>query len=88
MTLNEAKEIILQQGWKLLKEEVYEKEYFNVLHTAILNKAKKENFNVDEDLLEALIFEAYDRNMDLETAKKKVWLAVYVDKNGTGEEIE
>lgn len=88
MTLNEAKEIILQQGWKLLKEEVYEKEYFNVLRTAILNKAKKENFNVDEDLLEALIFEAYDRNMDLETAKKKVWLAVYVDKNGTGEEIE
>lgn len=88
MTLNEAKEIILQQGWKLLKEEVYEKEYFDVLRTAILNKAKKENFNVDEDLLEALIFEAYDRNMDLETAKKKVWLAVYVDKNGTGEEIE
>lgn len=88
MTIKEAKEIILKQGWKLLKEETYEKEYFDVLRTAILNKAKKENFNVDEDLLETLIFEAYDRNMDLETAKKKVWLAVYVDKNGTGEEIE
>ena len=88
MTIKEAKEIILKQGWKLLKEETYEKEYFDVLRTAILNKAKKENFNVDEDLLETLIFEAYDRNMDLETAKKKVWLAVYIDKNGTGEEIE
>lgn len=88
MTINEAKEIVLQQGWKLLKEEAYEKEYSDILRTAILNKAKKENFNVDEDLLEALIFEAYDRNMDLELAKKKVWLAVYVDKNGTGEEIE
>ena len=88
MTINEAKEIVLQQGWKLLKEEAYEKEYSDILRAAILNKAKRENFKVDEDLLEALIFEAYDRNMDLELAKKKVWLAVYVDKNGTGEEIE
>lgn len=88
MTINEAKEIILQQGWKLLKEEVYEKEYLDELRKAVLKKAEEENFEVDIDELEAVMFKAYDRDMDLETAKEKVWLAVYVDKNGTGIEVE
>jgi hypothetical protein len=43
---------------------------------------------VDLEQLEAVMFEAYDRDMDLEIAKEKVWNAVYMDKNGTGEETE
>lgn len=88
MTIKEAKEIILKQGWKLLKEETYEKEYLKKLRDAVLKKAEEENFEVDLEELEAVMFEAYNRNMDLEKAKEKVWLAVYVDKNGTGIEVE
>lgn len=88
MTLSEAKGIIEAQGWRILKEEVYEKEYLDELRKAVLKKAEEENFEVDMEELEAVMFEAYDRDMDLETAKEKVWLAVYVDKNGTGIEVE
>lgn len=88
MTLSEAKRIIEAQGWRILNEEVYEKEYLDELRKAVLKKAEEENFDVDMEELEAVMFEAYDRDMDLETAKEKVWLAVYVDKNGPGIEVE
>ena len=88
MFLNEAKELLKKRGYKVLNEEMYEKEYLDTLRKFILSKAKAENFNVDMEQLEAVMFEAYDRDMDLEIAKEKVWLAVYMDKNGTGEEIE
>jgi hypothetical protein len=88
MTLSEAKRIIEAQGWRILNEEVYEKEYLDELRKAVLKKAEEENFDVDMEELEAVMFEAYDRDMDLETAKEKVWLAVYVDKNGTDIEVE
>lgn len=42
----------------------------------ILKKAEEENFTVDEDELESVMFEAFERDMDLETAKEKVWNAV------------
>jgi len=58
------------------------------LREFIMKKAEEENFTVNEDELESVMFEAFERDMDLETAKEKVWNAVYIDKNGTGLEIE
>lgn len=89
--VQESMEILKQNGYTILKEEteeIGEKEYLDTLRAAVLKKAEEENFEPDMDELEAVMFEAYDRDMDLETAKEKVWLAVYMDKNGTGEEIE
>lgn len=88
MFLNEAKVLLKKHGYKVLNEEMYEKEYLDTLRKFILTKAEAENFDVDMDQLEAVMFEAYDRDMDLEIAKEKVWNAVYMDKNGTGEETE
>lgn len=88
MFLNEAKELLKKHGYKVLNEEMYEKEYLDTLRKFILAKAEAENFDVDMEQLEAIMFEAYDRDMDLEIAKEKVWNAVYMDKNGTGEETE
>lgn len=89
--VQESMDILKQNGYTILKEEteeIGEKEYLDTLRAAVLKKAEEENFEPDMDELEAVMFEAYDRDMDLETAKEKVWLAVYMDKNGTGEEIE
>lgn len=88
MHLNEAKQLLQKNGYRVLNEETYEKEYLDKLREFIMKKAEEENFTVDEDELEAVMFEAFERDMDLETAKEKVWNAVYIDKNGTGLEIE
>jgi hypothetical protein len=88
MFLNEAKELLKNHGYKVLNEEMYEKEYLDTLRKFILAKAEAENFNVDMEQLEAVMFEAYNRDMDLEVAKEKVWLAVYMDKDGEPQEIE
>ena len=88
MLLSEAKELLQNRGYKVLNEEMYEKEYLDTLRKYIMDKAEKENFNVDVDKLETVMFEAFDRDMDLEEAKEKVWLAVYMDKDGEPQEIE
>lgn len=88
MLLSEAKELLQNRGYKVLNEEMYEKEYLESLRKYIMDKAEKENFNVDVDKLESVMFEAFNRDIDLEEAKEKVWLAVYMDKNGEPQEIE
>ena len=88
MLLSEAKELLQNRGYKVLNEEMYEKEYLDTLRKFIMDKAEKENFTVDTDKLESVMFAAYERDIDLEEAKEKVWLAVYMDKNGTGEVTE
>jgi hypothetical protein len=88
MHLNEAKQLLQKNGYRVLNEETYEKEYLDKLREFIMKKAEEENFTVDKDELESVMFEAFDRDMDLEVAKEKVWNAVYIDKNGTGLEIE
>lgn len=88
MLLSEAKELLQNRGYKVLNEEMYEKEYFEILRKYIMDKAEKENFNVDVDKLESVMFEAFNRDIDLEEAKEKVWLAVYMDKDGEPQEIE
>ena len=88
MLLSEAKELLQNRGYKVLNEEMYEKEYLETLRKYIMDKAEKENFNVDVDKLESVMFEAFNRDMDLEEAKEKVWLAVYMDKDGELQEIE
>ena len=88
MLLSEAKELLQNRGYKVLNEEMYEKEYLEILRKYIMDKAEKENFNVDVDKLESVMFEAFNRDIDLEEAKEKVWLAVYMDKNGEPQEIE
>lgn len=88
MLLSEAKELLQNRGYKVLNEEMYEKEYIETLRKYIMDKAEKENFNVDVDKLESVMFEAFNRDIDLEEAKEKVWLAVYMDKNGEPQEIE
>ena len=84
MHLNEAKQLLQKNGYRVLNEETYEKEYLDTLREFIMKKAEEENFTVDKDELESVMFEAFDRDMDLEDAKEKVWNAVYIDKNGTG----
>jgi hypothetical protein len=88
MLLSEAKELLQNRGYKVLNEEMYEKEYLETLRKYIMDKAEKENFNVDVDKLESVMFEAFNRDIDLEEAKEKVWLAVYMDKDGEPQEIE
>ena len=88
MHLSEAKQLLQNNGYRVLNEETYEKEYLDKLREFIMKKAEEENFTVDKDELESVMFEAFDRDMDLEVAKEKVWNAVYIDKNGTDLEIE
>ena len=88
MNLIEAIEKLKSNGYKVINEETNEKEYIDELRKAVLKKAEEENFTVDPERLEAVMFEAFDSDMDLDTAKEKVWLAVYVDKNSEPEEIE
>ena len=88
MHLNEAKQLLQKNGYRVLNEETYEKEYLDKLREFIMKKAEEENFTVDKDELESVMFEAFDRDMDLEVAKEKVWLAVYMDKDAEPQEIE
>lgn len=89
MQLREAIEKLNKLGYKVLNEEMYEKEYMEQLRTRILNFAKEVNFTVDPELLETVMFEAYSKDMDLDQAFKAVWKAVYVeDGASTVVEIE
>lgn len=89
MQLREAIEKLNKFGYKVLNEEMYEKEYMEQLRTRILNFAKEVNFTVDPELLETVMFEAYSQDMDLDQAFKAVWKAVYVeDGASTTVEIE
>lgn len=89
MQLREAIEKLNKFGYKVLNEEMYEKEYLDQLRTRILNFAKEVNYSVDTELLETVMFEAYSRDMDLDQAFEAVWKAVYVqDGASTNVEIE
>lgn len=79
MQLREAIERLNKFGYKVLNEEMYEKEYMEQLRTRILNFAKEVDFTVDPELLETVMFEAYSKDMDLDQAFKAVWKAVYVE---------
>lgn len=79
MQLREAIEKLNKFGYKVLNEEMYEKEYMEQLRTRILNFAKEVDFTVDPELLETVMFEAYSKDMDLDQAFKAVWKAVYVE---------
>lgn len=89
MILSESYVTLISAGHKFLTEaEQREAEYIAELRSAILKKASMENFKPDMDQLESVMFEAYDRDIPLEEAKEKVWLAVYVDKDAGPEVIE
>lgn len=79
MQLREAIEKLNKFGYKVLNEEMYEKEYLDKLRTRILNFAKEVDFTVDPELLETVMFEAYSQDMDLDQAFKAVWKAIYVE---------
>lgn len=89
MRLSESYVTLISSGHKFVSEaEQREAEYIAELRSAVLKKASMENFKPDMDQLESVMFEAYDRDMPLEEAKEKVWLAVYVDKDAGPEVIE
>ena len=89
MRLSESFTHLINSGAKFLTEaEEQEAQYIAALRSAVLKKAEMENFKPDMDQLESVMFEAYDRDMPLEEAKEKVWLAVYVDKDAGPEVIE
>lgn len=89
MRLSESYVTLISAGHKFLTEaEQREAEYIAELRSAVLKKASMENFKPDMDQLESVMFEAYDRDIPLEEAKEKVWLAVYVDKDAGPEVIE
>ena len=82
MRLSESYVTLISSGHKFVSEaEQREAEYIAELRSAVFKKASMENFKPDMDQLESVMFEAYDRDMPLEEAKEKVWLAVYVDKD-------
>ena len=89
MRLSESFTNLLQSGAKFLNEaEQREAEYIAALRDAVLKKAKDENFSPDLDHLESVMFEAYDRDIPLEDAKERVWIAVYVDRSAGPEVVE
>lgn len=89
MNLSEAKARVRSAGYVLLKEEeMSEQEFLDSLRDMIMAKAEEENFNVNSDELEAVMFEVYDYGYDLNTAVEKVWNAVYVDDDAVPQEIE
>lgn len=89
MRLSESFTHLIDSGAKFLSEaEEEEAKYIAALRSAVLKRAAMENFKPDLDWLEAVMFEAYDRDMPLEDAKERVWLAVYVDRNAGPEVIE
>jgi len=89
MRLSESLTQLVDLGVPFLTEaEEKEAEYISALRKAVLKKAEEENFSPDLDQLESVMFEAFDRDIPLETAKEKVWLAVYVDKNAEPEDVE
>lgn len=89
MRLSESFTHLINSGAKFLTEaEEQEAQYIAALRSAVLKKAAMENFKPDLDQLEAVMFEAYDRDIPLEDAKERVWLAVYVDRSAGPEVIE
>lgn len=91
MRLSESYETLIRAGKKFLTEaEQREAEYIAELRQSVISRAKRENFYsvLDQDQLESVMFEAYSRGVPIETAKEKVWEAVYVDKNAGPEEVE
>lgn len=58
-----------------------EQEYITTIKKEIFRKAKEIKFSVDEEELDAVAFEAYDSNMDIDEAIKVVWIAVYLEEN-------
>ena len=89
MRLSESFTHLIHSGAKFLSEaEEQEAQYIAALRSAVLKKAARENFKPDLDHLESVMFEAYDRDIPLEDAKERVWLAVYVDKDAGPEVIE
>lgn len=58
-----------------------EQEYITTIKKEIFRKAKEINFAVDEEELDAVAFEAYDANMDIDEAIKVVWIAVYLEED-------
>lgn len=89
MRLSESLMHLVNIGAKFLSEaEEQEAQYIAELRSAVLKKAARENFKPDLDQLESVMFEAYDRDIPLEDAKERVWLAVYVDRSAGPEMIE
>ena len=89
MRLSESYVTLISSGHKFVSEaEQREAEYIAELRSAVLKKASIENFKPDMDQLESVMFEAYDRDIPLEDAKERVWLAVYVDRSAGPEVIE
>lgn len=89
MRLSESFTNLIDSGAKFLSEaEEQEAQYISALRKAVLKKAEEENFEPDLDQLESVMFEAYDRDIPLEDAKERVWLAVYVDRSAGPEVVE
>lgn len=82
MRLSESYETLIRAGKKFLTEAVQrEAEYIAELRQSVISRAKSENFYsaLDQDQLESIMFEAYSRGIPIETAKQRVWEAVYID---------
>lgn len=82
MFISEAKKVLQDSGYQVIMENNdNEDEFIGKLRQKILDFAKKVSFNVDKEWLETVLFEAYDKGWDMETAFKQVWKAVYTDPN-------
>lgn len=82
MFIYEAKKILQDKGYKVIMENNDdEEEFIGKLRQKVLNFAKKVSFKVDKEWLETVLFEAYDKGWDMETAFKQVWKSVYTDPN-------
>lgn len=99
MLIKEAKEYLKSLGYTILKEndedldmelpegEIPEKEFLEELKARINKFAESVSFEVNQDELDTVAFEAYDRGWDMETAFKQVWRAVYVEPGTSMENV-
>lgn len=82
MLISEAKKVLQDSGYQVIIENNdNEEEFIGKLRQKVLDFAKKVSFKVDKEWLETVLFEAYDKGWDMETAFKQVWKAVYTDPN-------
>lgn len=82
MLISEAKDYLTGLGYKILKEEteMSEQDFMDKIRNKIIEMANKINYKIDDKELDTIIFEAYDRGWDIDTAVKQVWKAVYVEE--------
>lgn len=58
------------------EEEMNEEEFYSIVGTKVKGMANLYQIDIDEDMLKAMCFRAYDQGMSVKEAFKQLWLAI------------